>query len=673
VSLAAIPVSLVVAVLALRTLGMTLNTMTLGGLTLAIGSVVDDAIIDVENVVRRLRGQARAPAHARRDPDAVVVEASVEIRGAIVFATVIIVLVFVPIFFLGGVEGRMLAPLGIAYVVALVASLGVAMTLTPALAAWWLPAATHGDEGEGRVARAAIAVYRPILHASLSRPGWVLAGATAAVVAALIAGGRLGRTFLPEFQEGALTLSVVTQPGTSLAASDRLGRRVEEVLLAHPEVRSTTRRTGRAELDEHAQDVHAAEIDVMLDMTRGDRDRGSFLDDVRRELASVGGAVITVGQPLSHRIDHLLSGTRSAIAIKVMGDDLEAMRQVAGRVEAIAKAVPGAVDVSVEQQVDLPSFEVRADRAALSRYGLGSGALGEEVERALLGERVGFVLEGQRPIDLVLRLSDEAQTRPDRLGELPIDTPVGVAVPLGALAEVRRAVSPNTVVREGGARKIVVQANVAGRDLSEVVEEVRARVGAEVSLPDGVYLVYGGQFESAEAAARTLGALTVGVVLAVFALLTAAFGSARNALLMMVNLPLSWIGGIFALSWSSATLSTPALVGFVTLFGVATRNGILMVAHYEHLVREEGLTLEEAVRRGSVERLIPVLMTALSAGLALIPLVWAGDAPGNEIQAPMGVVLLGGLLSSTALNMVVVPVLFRYVGRVVPRVGGGAT
>ncbi|HMV70399.1 MAG TPA: efflux RND transporter permease subunit, partial [Myxococcota bacterium] len=470
-----------------------------------------------------------------------------------------------------------------------------------------------------------------------------------------MAGSGLGRTFLPEFNEGALTINVVTKPGTSLVASDRLGQRVERALLSHPEVVSTSRRTGRAELDEHAQDVNAAEIDVMLDLSRGEHDKAAFLDALRADLATIGGAVITVGQPLSHRIDHLLSGTRSAIALKVFGDDLDVLRQVATKVEAVAKTVPGAVDVSIEQQIDIPSFEVHADRAALARYGLGAGALGEEVERALVGETVGVVLEGQRPVDLVVRLADDAQGRPDLLGALLIDTPAGPRVPLGTLAEIRRATSPNTVVREGGARKMVVQANVAGRDLSVVVDELRARIDAEVPRPPGVYVVYGGQFESAAEAARTIGGLSVGVVVAVFLLLTTAFGSARNALLMLVNLPLSLIGGVAALWLTSGTLSTPALVGFVTLFGVATRNGILMVTHYEHLVREEGLTLDDAVRRGSTERLIPVLMTALSAGLALVPLVLAGDAPGNEIQAPMGVVLLGGLLSSTALNMVVVP------------------
>jgi CzcA family heavy metal efflux pump len=660
VSLAAIPVSLVAAVLALDALGLTLDTMTLGGLTIAIGSVVDDAIIDVENVFRRLRQNRQLPEGQRRDPYTVIYDASVEIRGSIVFATLIIVLVFLPLFFLDGIEGRMLAPLGTSYVVALLASLAVAVTLTPALCAYVLPNSRAVDQEESRVSRWSQRLYGPLLDQALRRPGWVVALSGAAFLASLAVVPFLGRTFLPEFNEGALTINVVTKPGTSLEASDRLGRRVELALLAFPEVVSTSRRTGRAELDEHAQDVNAAEIDVMLDLSRGDRD--GFLDALRAELATIGGANITVGQPLSHRIDHLLSGTRSAIAVKLFGPDLEALRVAATRIEAVAKTVPGAVDVSIEQQVDIPELEVRADRRALARYGLGAGELGESVERALVGETVGSILDGQRPVDVVVRLGDVMHGDLAALRDVPIDTPVGTRVPLGEVAEILRGTSPNTIVREGGSRKMVVQANVAGRDLASVVEELRARVRDEVDLGDDVFVVYGGQFESASEAAKTLAGLSAVVVVGVFLLLVAAFGSPRNALLMLVNLPLSLIGGIGAVALTSGTISTPALVGFVTLFGIATRNGILMVTHYEHLVRVDGLSLPDAVRRGSIERLAPVLMTALSAGLALVPLVLAADHAGNEIQAPMGVVMLGGLLSSTVLNLFVVPVLFRRFG-----------
>ena len=666
ISLAAIPVSLVAAVLALAALGLTLDTMTLGGLTIAIGSVVDDAIIDVENVLRRLRENHAKPAAEQRDPLTVIYDASVEIRGSIVFATLIIVLVFLPLFFLDGIEGRMLAPLGTSYVVALLASLAVAVTLTPALCAYLLPRSKGLAGEESRVTRWTQRAYGPLLDRALGRPRLVIGLAVVAFLASMAVVPFLGRTFLPEFNEGALTINVVTKPGTSLEASDRLGRRVEAALLAFPEVVSTSRRTGRAELDEHAQDVNAAEIDVMLDIDRGERGREGFLEALRADLATIGGANITVGQPLSHRIDHLLSGTRSAIAVKLFGDDLEQLRVAADAIEAVAKTVPGAVDVSIEQQVDIPEIEVRADRRALARYGLGAGELGESVERALVGETVGAILEGQRPVDVVVRLADVVGGDLDGLRSVPLDTPSGVRVPLGAVAGIVRGSSPNTIVREGGSRKFVVQANVAGRDLASVVDDLRARVTAEVALPPGVFVVYGGQFESAADAAKTIGGLSVAVIVGVFLLLVAAFGSTRNALLMLVNLPLSLIGGIGALALTSGSVSTPALVGFVTLFGIATRNGILMVTHYEHLVRVDGLDLADAVRRGSIERLVPVLMTALSAGLALVPLVLAADEPGNEIQAPMGIVMLGGLLTSTVLNMFVVPVLFRQFGEVKP-------
>ncbi len=655
ISLSAIPLSLVVAILTLHGLGITVNTMTLGGLTIAIGSVVDDAIIDVENVVRRLRED-----EGRRPAWEVIYEASVEVRTSIVFATLIIVLVFLPLFFLSGLEGRMLAPLGLAYVVALGASLLVAITLTPALCAYLLPG--HLGAHESRAMVWLKERYAPVLAAALRRPGLVLGAAGLAFVASLAVLPFLGRSFLPEFNEGALTINVVTLPGTSLGESDRLGRRVEEALLAIPEVTHTSRRTGRAELDEHAQDVNAAELDVGIDLTRGDRDRETVLADVRAAMAQIPGAIVTVGQPLSHRIDHMLSGTRANIAIKLFGDDLDTLRQLATRIETVAKTVPGAVDVAVEQQVDIPELEIRADRAALARYGLGAGELAESVERAFAGETVGMMLEGQRTIELALRYDDTVREDLEAIKATPIDTPSGVRVPLGAVATLSRSTSPNTISREGVVRKMVVQANVADRDLAAVVGDLRAKVASEVPLPEGYFVVYGGQFESAEEATRTITMLGVGVIAGIFLLLTVAYRSMRNAILTLVNLPLALVGGVAAVALTSGVLSIPALVGFITLFGIATRNGILMVTHYEHLIAE-GRSLVDAVVQGSLERLAPVLMTALCAGLALIPLVLAADEPGNEIQAPMGVVLLGGLLSSTVLNMLVVPVLFRRYGR----------
>ncbi len=668
ISLAAIPLSLVVAVLALDQLGISLNTMTLGGLTIAIGSVVDDAIIDVENVYRRLRQNASLPEDQRRSALDVVYNASVEVRTSIVFATLIILLVFLPLFFLSGVEGRMLAPLGLAYGVSIASSLLVALTVTPALAALALPRSADTAH-ESRLMERLKGLYAPMLEGALARPSRVLGGAGLALIAALATLPFLGRSFLPEFNEGALTLNVVTLPGTSLEASDALGRRVETVLLDFPEVAGTARRTGRAELDEHAQDVNAAEIDVRLDLTKGERSREEFLSDLRAALSQVPGAVITVGQPLSHRIDHMLSGSRSAIAIKVFGDDLGALRQLADQIAAVVTEVPGAVDVAVEQQVDIPSLEVRADRDRLARYGLGAGALAEAVEKAWTGETVGALLEGQRTVDIVLMLDARDRDGVVAVAATPIDTPLGMAVPLGALASIQRSSSPNTISREGVVRKMVVQANVAERDLAAVVADIRAAVGARVAMPEGYFVVYGGQFESAAEATRTIGLLSIGVVFGIGLLLVVALGSVRNALLTLINLPLALIGGVFAVAMTGAVISIPVLVGFITLFGIATRNGIMMITHFEHLLAE-GKALREAVVQGSLERLSPILMTALCAGLALVPLVLAADEPGNEIQAPMGVVLLGGLLTSTALNMVVVPALFLRWGRPAAPAGG---
>ncbi len=666
ISLAALPVSLVVAVLALKALGTTLNTMTIGGLTIAIGALVDDAIIDVENVLRRLREERAKPEADRLALNDVVYNASVEVRRSIVFATVIIVVVFLPLFFLTGLEGRMLQPLGFAFIVALLASLVVAMTLTPAMCAWLLTREGAMNHSEGRVMHKLKGWYAPALEATLGHGRVVAVVVVAAVIAAVVAIPFLGRSFLPEFNEGSLTINAITLPGTSLPLSDRLGRRVEETLLSFPEVKSTTRRTGRAELDEHAQDVNAAEIDVGLDFSNSTRSKEEFLVELRKELNRVSGVVVTIGQPLSHRIDHLLSGTRAAIAIKIFGNDLVELRDIAEQIKAVTEKVEGAVDVSLEQQSDIPQIVVRGDAAALARVGMTSGELSEAVEERLAGALVSSLVEDQRVIDVVVKVERPERQDIDDVSDLRIETPSlrdqpGVSVPLRALASVTRTSGPNTIVREAVQRKMVVQANVAGRDLATVVADIQKGVAENVKLPDGSFVVYGGQFESAAEAARTIGGLSLLAVLGVFSLLTLAYGSIRNAVLTLVNLPLALIGGVFAVAVTSGSVSTPALVGFVTLFGIATRNGILLVTHYEHLMHD-GLDLAEAVRRGSAERLAPVLMTALSAGLALVPLVIAADEAGNEIQAPMGIVILGGLLSSTALNMFVLPALFLRFG-----------
>jgi CzcA family heavy metal efflux pump len=662
ISLASLPLSLLVAVIAMDALGITVNTMSLGGLTIAIGALVDDAIIDVENVVRRLREDAARPADQRRAAADVIFEASREVRGSIVFATLIVMLVFVPLFFLDGVEGRLLRPLGVAYLVAIFASLVVALTLTPALCAYVLPrraaAAAHGDAWLVRTLKRG---YRPVLVRAVRRPAVVIIGALAMLAAAVAVGPFLGRTFLPEFNEGALTVSAVTLPGTSLEQSDQLGRRVEEVLLSFPEVVSTARRTGRAELDEHAQDVNAAEIDVRLRAT--DRPKEAFLAELRQRLTTIPGMVTTIGGPIAHRIDHMLSGTRSSIAIKVFGDDLAQLRVSAEAVKAVMVKVPGVVDLSVEQQVDVPQVAIVFDREAIARYQVRSGDLAELVETAYAGTVVTRVLEGQRTYDVVVRYRDDQRADLDAIRDTPIDTPVGVRVPLKVLATIRDDVGPNLIMRENVQRRIVVSANVSGRDLRGVVDDIRRGIERGVTLPTGYYVVYGGQFESEQAASRTIAVLGGAVVVGILVLLLMAFGSLRNALLIMVNLPLALIGGVLAVFLGSGVISIASLVGFVTLFGIATRNGIMMISHYEHLRRREGASVAEAVERGSLERLSPVLMTALCAGLALVPLVLAGGEPGNELQAPMGVVILGGLLSSTALNMLVVPALYGWLAR----------
>ncbi len=663
ISLTAIPLSLVVTVLALKAFGVTLNTMTIGGLTIAIGALVDDAIIGVENVFRRLRENARLLPERRRSPFEVIFRASVEVRSSILFATLIIILVFLPLFFLSGLEGRMLAPLGLAYIVAIAASLLVAVTLTPALCAYLFVSPKSLGHEEGALLRWLKARYRPLLDWAVARPKALLGGAGLAFAATLAIVPFLGRSFLPEFNEGTLTLNVITLPGTSLQESDRLGRRVEQTLLSFPEVVSTSRRTGRAELDEHAQDVNAAELDVSLDFSKSKRDKEQLLDALRKALAQVPGAVITIGQPLSHRIDHMLSGTRANIALKIYGDELDKLRGLAEQVKKVAESTPGAVDVSIEQQVDIPEVEIRTDREAIARYGLTTGQVSEAVERAFAGETVGAVLEGQRSVDLVVRLDDSSKADLDAISATPIDTPAGGRVPLKLLARLVREAGPNTISREGVQRKMVVQANVAGKDLSSVVDDLRARVARQIQFPEGYYLVYGGQFESAEEATRSIALLSVLVIIGIFLLLMVAFSSVRNALLTLINLPLALIGGVVAVALTSGVVSVASLVGFITLFGIATRNGILMVSHFEHLIKEEGKSVSEAVVQGSLERLAPILMTALCAGLALVPLVIAGGEAGNEIQAPMGVVILGGLLSSTFLNMLVVPVLYRLYGR----------
>ncbi len=656
ISALALPVSLLTAVIALEWLDAGINTMTLGGLTIAIGALVDDAIIDVENVVRRLRENAERPEEERRTATDVIFDASREVRGSIVFATIIVMMVFIPVFFLTGVEGRLLFPLGFAYLVAIGASLLVALAVTPALCAVLLPKLATSPDREGRLVRWLKAGYGRALRRTLDHGRVTVLAVLALAIAAAALAPFLGRSFLPEFNEGALTINAVTLPGTSLTESDLRGRRIEELLRTFPEVVSTARRTGRAELDEHAQEMNATEIEVRLRDTGRSRER--FLNELRGALAKMPGTSFTIGQPISHRIDHMLSGTRAAVAVKLFGDDLFTLRQYAAQIEQVMHRVDGAVDISIEQQPDIPQIVVDFDLDRVARAGTHRGELAETMEGALVGRKVTQVLEGQRTYDVVVRYAT-AERDVDDLRALPIDVPGHGLLPLGMLANVRRDVGPSTIVREGTQRKLVIMANVSGRDLGSVVEEIRTRVASEVELPEGYHVVYGGQFESQERASRTLLVLAIAVIVGIFLVLHVAFDSARRALVIMANLPLAMIGGVVAVAVTDRVLSIGSLVGFITLFGIATRNGIMLISHFEHVRTQEGATLEEAIYRGSLERLSPVLMTALCAALALVPLVLAAGEPGNELQAPMGVVILGGLITSTLLNLFVVPILYR--------------
>jgi CzcA family heavy metal efflux pump len=676
ITLAAIPLSLLAAVLTLKGFGATINTMTLGGMAIAIGALVDDAVIDVENVFRRLHGNHRKPAGQRRAIVQVVFDASAEIRHSIVFATLIIALVFIPLFFLAGVEGRLLRPLGVAYLVALGASLIVAVTVTPVLCYFLLPNSRAVQaEREPAFVRSLKLRYSPILQSALGHPWGVTLPAMSLLVAALVSTLFMGRAFLPEFNEGSLTISAVTLPGTSLEESDVLGRVVERTLLGFPEVVSVGRRTGRAELDEHAQGVESSELDVSIQMN--DRNKEDFLVALREALSTVPGMNITIGQPISHRIDHMLSGTRANIAVKIFGPDLYRLRTLAEKSRQAMQGVAGVVDLSVETQTEVPVLKVTFNRPALARHGLTIREVARTLEAALQGLKVSRVLEGQASYDMVLRLdqpvsasetrsakSDPALWRLDTLGDLLVDTPAGAKVPLHSLADIRKDTGPNQILREQVERKIVVQCNVAGRDVTGVVHDIQQLVHPILDAAPGYRVEYAGQFESAVEAGRVLTLVGIGVVIGIGFLLHLAFHSARDAALIMLNLPLALIGGVVGVFVSGGVLSVASLIGFITVFGIATRNGIMLVSHIRHLQEHEGVSdFAEAVRRGAMERLVPILMTALAAGLALIPLALGGGKPGNEIQTPMAIVILFGLLTSMVLNMIIVPALYLRLGR----------
>ncbi len=657
ISLLAIPLSLLGAILVLKGLGMTINTMSLGGMAIAIGSLVDDAIIDVENVYKRLRQNRQKPESERQSSFDVVFEASKEIRASILNATLIIMVAFLPLFFLSGMEGRMLKPLGIAFIVSLFVSLVVAMTLTPLLSKMLLSTDKYlaKNEKEKWLVRHLTHYYEKSLAWALGYKKAILSTTVVVFIGSLFIFSGFGRSFLPEFNEGALTLSVITKPGTSLEESNRLGNLVETELLSIPEVWSTARRTGRGELDEHSQTTNSAEIDVNFKLKA--RAQQEFMADVRATLSRIPGIAFTVGQPLGHRIDHMLSGTRANIAIKLFGTDLNRMFTIGNQIKSSIVNIEGLVDVNVDQQVEIPQIQIRANRDMLAQYGITIGQFNEFIDIAFGGEKLADIYEGQRSFDLVLRLNKDYTESMEGIRTALIDAGNGQKVPLEQVAEIVSVSGPSSISRENVQRKIVISANVAGRDLRSVVTDIRKSIEASVALPEGYRVEYGGQFESEASASRTLMLTSIIAIVIIFLLLYQEFRNFRLAGIILLNLPLALIGGVFSIWITSGTLSIPAIIGFITLFGIATRNGILLISNYIRL-QDQGVSLSETIVRGSSDRLNAILMTALTAALALIPLAVQGDLSGNEIQSPMAKVILGGLLTSTILNIYIVPIVY---------------
>jgi CzcA family heavy metal efflux pump len=682
ISLLAIPISLIVAILTLKWLGFTINTMSLGGMAIAIGSLVDDAIIDVENVFKRLKQNAIKPEAERIDKLKVIFDASVEIRTSIINATFIIIVAFVPLFFLSGMEGKLLAPLGIAFIVSLFASLIVSITLTPVLGSYLLTneKMLQKQHGESWLVQRLQNIYASLLGNVMRLKKSVIAISVALLILTLIVMSQLGRSFLPEFNEGSLVISAVSLPGISLEESNKIGTAVEKALLTVPEIQITTRRTGRAELDEHAQGVNAAEVDAPFILN--DRSREEFLEDVREKLKGVSGVNITIGQPISHRIDHMLSGTRANIAIKIFGSDLNKLFSLSNEIKNEIQNIEGLVDLSVEQQVEIPQVQIKAKRDMLNHYGITIGAFNEFVDAAIAGEKVSDIYEGSKIFDLVVRLDEGSRSKREDIENVLIDVnsewakvnsqlsignsqsgnPSITKVPLHYVADIVSTTGPNTINRENVQRKTVVSANVAGRDQKSVVEDIQKIITAKISLPENYHIEYGGQFEAEAEASKTLLVTSLLSIFVIFLLLFQEFKNVKIAGIILLNLPLAMIGGVFSIWFTSGIISIPSIIGFITLFGIATRNGILLVSHYKTL-REEGLNLYDTIITGSKDRLSPILMTALTAGLALVPLAIAGDLPGNEIQSPMAKVILGGLLTSTLLNIFIVPVVYYLVNR----------
>lgn len=660
ISLVTIPLSLLVSVLTLKFMGLTINTMSIGGMAIAIGSLVDDAIVDVENVFKHLRQNRKLPESERLPVLEVVFNASREVRLPILNSTFIIVVSFVPLFFLTGMEGRMLRPLGIAFITALFASTLVALTLTPVLCSFLLGSEKSDKAGkEPALVRWLQKIYNVALEWVLSHKKLTLGSVAALFAVALALFCSFGSSFLPAFNEGSFTINVSTLPGVSLEESDNVGRRAEMLLLSVPEIKTVARKTGRAELDEHALGANVSEIEAPFELS--DRPKKAVVEEIRQKLGTLPGVNVEIGQPISHRIDAMLSGTRANIAIKLFGTDLNKMFEIGNKIKTEISAIPGVVDLNVEQQVERPQLQIVPKREMLAKYGVTPSEFTDMVEVYLAGRTVSRVYEGNRVFDLTVKADDDSRSTIEAIRDMPVDV-VGGKVPFSQIAEIRSAAGPNTINRENVARKIVISANVSDGDLQGAVNRIRKTINDNVPLPEGYHVEYGGQFESAQSATRTLLVTSLMAILVIFLLLYGQFKNVRQASAVLLNLPLALIGGVFAIFFADGIISIPAIIGFISLFGIATRNGMLLIDRYNEL-RQSGLSLHDAVMRGSLDRLNPILMTALTSALALIPLALGGDLPGNEIQSPMAKVLLGGLLTSTMLNGFIVPVVYILISK----------
>ncbi len=656
ISLVALPLSIIISVLVLYFFGLTINTMSLGGIAIAIGSLVDDAIVDVENVYKRLRENHRLPANQRASTIEIVFNASKEVRMPIFNSSLIIIASFLPLFFLSGIEGRMLIPLGISFIVALIASTIVALTVTPVLCSYLLDSkkVTESINKEAWVARKLKGHYSKCLDWCLKHKKAMLISVSILFIVSIATFFTLGRSFLPSFNEGSFTINISTLPGIALDESDKIGREAEKIIMSIPEVKTVARKTGRAELDEHSFGVNVSEIEAPYELT--DRSRGEVVKELRHKLASIPGANIEIGQPISHRIDAMLSGTESQIAIKLFGDDLNRLYSIGNRIKNTISSIDGIVDANIEQQVGRPQLDIRPRREMLAKYGITISDFARFINVTLAGEVVSQVYEQKLPYDLTVRLNEERRNSIEEISNLMIDSNIG-KIPLNYVADIVSTTGPNTINRENVSRRIVISANIDGRDLRGAVNDIRSRIENEIDLPENYYVTYGGQFESEAEASRTLALTSIGALIIIFMLLFQEFKNINQALIILLNMPLAMIGGILILRFTTGELNIPAIIGFISLLGITTRNGMLLMSHYNQL-RDENVPLLERIRRGSADRLNPIIMTALTSALALIPIALRGNEPGNEIQSPLAIVILGGLLTSTVLNIFIVPIVY---------------